>query len=247
MILPTMTWKEMHDGLVQDAKKVQIRIDKVCPKVVKLFKKTKSFPTWYIDDYKIPATNNQYFIFYYAGNTNEIEKPRYSSFTFVFSGKQRFVISGMKMGYQHTPKCETVMLPQIHAYTSHFFQRYNERFLHKEDLTPNEIAGLFFVRNPFPIPITLNEDVNKNYKVHSEFNQIGIRVKDGFCFTQSALEGKESEDGIPEHDRVDAMLVLYTTFMNEADMSETQKVAIDKEHLETWKRCMEVLQKGVKL
>ncbi len=59
-----------------------------------------------------------------------------------------------------------------------------------------------------------------------------MRVQDGFCFTQSAIEGEESENGIHEHDRVGAMLILYTTFMNEADMSDTQRVAINKEHLE---------------
>ena len=242
MILPSMTWKEMYDGLAQDAKKVQIRIDKTYPIAVKYFKKTRSFPTWYIDEYKIPATNNQYIIFYYVGNAYEIEKPHYTSFSFVFSGKQRFVLRGMQMGYRHTPKCETVMLPQIHAYTSHFFQRYNERFLHKEMLTPNEIAGLFFLRNPIVMPIMLNEEVNKNFKEHGAHNDRGMRVQDGFCFTQTAIEGEESEDGIHEHDRVDAMLILYTTFMNEADMSDTQRAAINKEHFETWKRCMEDLQ-----
>ena len=39
MILPSMTWKEMYDGLAQDAKKVQIRIDKTYPIAVKYFKK----------------------------------------------------------------------------------------------------------------------------------------------------------------------------------------------------------------
>ena len=143
------------------------------------------------------------------------------------------------MGYKHTPKCEIVMLPQIHAYTSHFLQRYNERFLHKDALTPNEIAGLFFVRNRLPTPITLNEEININFREHGAHNDIGMHVQDGFCFTQTAIEGKESEDGIHEHDRVDAMLILYTTFMNELDMSDTQRTVINKEHFETWKRCME--------
>ncbi|SEE30208.1 hypothetical protein [Prevotella sp. lc2012] len=239
-----MTWKEMYDGLEDDAQKVQIRIDKSYPKAVKAFKKSRTFPAWYIDEYKIPATNNQYIIFYYAENAAEVEKPHNSSFCFVFSGKQRYVIRGMQMEYQHTPKCETIMLPQIHAYTSHFFQRYNERFLHKDNLSPNEIAGLFFVRNPFPIPIMLNEDVNKNYKKHGEHNDRGMRVPDGFCFTRTAIEGCESEDGIHEHDKVDAMLILYTTFMNESDMSDSQRDAINKEHFKTWMHCMVELRKG---
>ena len=241
MILPSMTWKEMYDGLATDARKVQIRIEKLYPKAVKIFKKTRTFPTWYIDEYIIPATNNQYIIFYYAGNASEVEKPRYSSFSFVFVGNHRYIIRGMQMGYQHTPKCETIMLPQIHAYTSHFFQRYNERFLHKDKMSSNEIAGMFFIRNPFPMPIMLNEEVNKNYKEHGDHNDRGMRVQDGFCFTQTAIDGEESKDGIREHDRVDVMLILYTTFMNEYDMSDSQIAAINKEHFETWKRCMDEL------
>lgn len=33
MILSSMTWKEMYDGLATDAQKVQIRIEKSYPKV----------------------------------------------------------------------------------------------------------------------------------------------------------------------------------------------------------------------
>lgn len=237
-----MTWKEMYDGLAADVPKIRIRMEKSYPKAVKMFKKSRSFPTWYIDDYKIPATNNHYIIFYYAGSASEIDKPRCSSFCIVFNGNQRYVIKGMLMAYQHTPKSETIMLPQIHAYTSHFFQRYNERFLHKDNLLPNEIAGLFFVRNPLLMPIMMTEDVNKNYKEHGEHNDRGMRIPDGFCFTQTAIEGRESEDGIHEHDKVDAMMILYATFMNEYDMSDTQRAAINKEHLETFKRSIKELQ-----
>lgn len=229
----------MYEGLVADAPKVQIRAEKFYPKAVKFFKKSRSFPAWYIDEYKIPATNNQYIIFFYAGNVSDIEKPNYSSFCVLFSGKQRFILKGMMMGYKHSHKCESVILPQIHAYTSHFFQRYNERFLHKEKLTPNEIAGLFMVRNPIRVPILLNEEINMHMKEYGEHNDRGMRVQDGFCFTRTAIEGKESEDGVREHDRVDAMLILYTTFMNESDMSDNQRTAINKEHFETWKRCLD--------
>jgi len=93
------------------------------------------------------------------------------------------------------------------------------------------------------MPIMLNEKVNRNFKEYGEQNDRGMRVPDGFCFTQTAIEGKESADGIREHDEVDAMLILYTTFMNESDMSDTQRTAINNEHLETLKRCMEDIRK----
>ena len=104
MILPSMTWKEMYDGLETDAPKVQIRIEKSYPKAVRIFKKSRKFPTWYIDEYTIPATNNQYIIFYYAETICEVEKPRYSSFCFVFIDNQRYVIREMQ-GWQGTDDC----------------------------------------------------------------------------------------------------------------------------------------------
>jgi len=249
MILPSMSWKEMFDAIGADVPKVNIRVDKIRPKAIKFFRKSTSFPVWYIDEYKIPATNNLHVIFFYAGNIREIEKPRYQSFCIVFSGNQRYVIRGARMGYKHTPNSDIYMLPQIHAYTSHFLQRYNERFLHnfnRELLSTNEIAGLFFVRNSGTcIPININEEVNRNYKKHGGHNDKGMRVKDGFCFTQTAIDGEESEDGIREHDRVDSMLILYTTFMNESDMSKTQISAINKEHLDIIRLCMEDLRTKV--
>ena len=243
MILPSMSFKEMHDGLVADSKKVQIRIDKTHPKVVKIFKKSRSFPVSYIDEYRIPATNNLYVTFYYAANAIEAGKPHYAPFCIVFSGNQRFVIRGMSMGYRHTPNSNMVMLPQIHAYTSHFFQRYNERFLHKANVTANEVAGMYFIRNTEVMPIMLNEDVNRNFREHGQHNDRGMRVRDGFCFTQTAIEGEESADGIRENDRVDAMAIIYTTFMNEFDMTDTQRTAINKGHFETWIHCLEDIGK----
>ena len=239
MILPSMTLKEMYDALNADARKVQIRIEKILPKAIRQFKKLRTFPAMYVDQYRIPSTNNEYILFFYAGNVSEAEQPRYSSFNIFYSDRQRFVMRGMKMGYQHTPKSELVMVPQIHVYTSHFFQRYNERFLHREELSPNEIAGLYFVRNKQMAQIKLNEAINKRFEEYGEFNY-GMRVDDGFCFTQFALEGKESDDGISEHDIVDAMVFIYKTYVNESMMNDTQQIAIEKEHFETFTRGMEI-------
>lgn len=238
-----MSIKEMYDALAVDARKVQIRMEKNYPKVVKMFMKSRSFPASYIDEYTIPSTNNHYILFFYASDVSEVKKPHYASFCVVFNGNQRFVIKRMMMGYKHTPMSEMVMLPQIHAYTSHFFQRYNERFLHKDNMTTNEIAGMFFVRNVFPMPIMLNEDVNRKFKEYGKNNDRGMRVHDGFCFTQTAIEGKESENGDRNKDIVDAMVIIYTTYMNESDMTDNQIAAINNEHLKTWIRCMEDLRR----
>ena len=89
----------------------------------------------------------------------------------------------------------------------------------------------------------LNEDINRNYKEYGIYNDYGMRVPDGLCFTQTAIEGKESEDGIRENDIIDAMVIIYTTFMNEHNLTDTQKAAINKVHLNTWMNCLEDIAK----
>jgi len=233
-----MTYKEVYDELDKDKFKIKLRMEKFYPKVVKEFKKSRSFPAMHVEDYKIPATNNHYVIFYYAENANEIEKPYCTYFGVVFSDKQRFVLSPMEIRYQHTPKCDFVNMPQVHVFTSHFLQRYNERYLHNDNLTANQVAGMYLLRNRDVITVSMNEEINKNFKEYGESNKHGVRVHDGFCFTKAALQYKPSEDGVREHDKLYAMMYLYTTFVSERELTDGQKDAIDKEHLELLKYCM---------
>lgn len=240
LLLQSMTCREMFDEIAADYQKIKIRISKMHPRVVKIFKRSKKFPNWYVDEYKIPATNNHYIIFYYAGNINKTEQPHYTVFCITFNENQRFVINPLQVPYKHTPYSEIINMPQLHVYTSHFFRRYNERFLHKKELTANEIAGLYFIRNRRShVPIDMNEEINRNFKKYGKFNDKAMRVPDGLCFTRFIYECKVNSNDTQENEKPDANLVLYTTFINESDMSNSQRDAIDKEHFETFKRFME--------
>jgi len=236
MIVLSMSVKEIYDCIVADAHKIQVRIDKMLPKAVREFKKKRTFPVWYIDEYTIPSTNNKHIIFFYAGKESEVERPHYQSFCVVFDDNQRYLIRALSMGYKETIDSEMVMLPQIHSYTSHFLQRYNERYLHNEKLSANEIAGLFFIKNPRPFPIKLNDEINCNFKKYGEFNNLGVRVNGGFCFARTGFQRIKTDI---EAKTADGMLMIYTTFVNDLDMSDEQRNAIDKECLDTLKRCEE--------
>ena len=54
----------------------------------------------------------------------------------------------------------------------------------------------------------------------------GFVVTDGFCCTNSCLEGTLSENRAD--DKVDAMLVIFTTFISKNEMSEKQYESIKK-------------------
>lgn len=234
MILPSMTYKEMYDHLAADKQKVDIKKAALLPKAVKAFRKELRFPAWLLYEYKIPATNNQYIIYFYAENRVCAEKPIVDSFCILFDQKKRFIIKWGASGYKHTLDAPIKAIRQIHAYTSHFLQRYNERILKDESLSPNEVACRYLSRNTIAMPLQQNDDINRNHEQYGEYGQYAFRVKDGICFARSVVERIMSEDGDRHKDKVDAMLILYTTFMKESKMSDSQRNAIFKEHLEKW-------------
>lgn len=239
MILSTMSYKEMYDHLAADKQKVDIKKDCLRPKAIKAFRKASRFPAWELYEYKIPATNNQYIIYFYAESRTCVEKPEVGSFCIIFDRKKRFIIQWLAGGYKHTLDSSLMLIRQIHAYTSHFLERYNERILKYSSLTPNEVACRYLSRNKNAMPIQQNEEINRNHEQYGDTGQQAFRVRDGICFTQSVVEGIMSEDGDRHKDKVDAMLILYTTFMNESKMTDSQRNAIFKEHLEKWTQFWE--------
>ena len=140
MILPSMTCKEMYDNLAKDLKKVQIKEGYLQPKAVREFKKEKRFPAWRWYEYTIPATNNKYIIFFYAESRFVVEKPKVNYFSIVFDRGKRYVLKWVAGAYKHTDDNSTKLIRQVHAYTSHFLERYNERFFKDESLTINDVA-----------------------------------------------------------------------------------------------------------
>ena len=46
----------------------------------------------------------------------------------------------------------------------------------------------------------------------------------------SGIQGDINEEGDLRNDKVDAMGIVYTTFMNESDMKDTQLATINKAH-----------------
>ena len=103
MILPSMTYKEMYDHLAADKQKVDIKKDYLLHKAIKNLKKASRFPAWELYEYKIPASNNQYIIYFYAESRTRADKPEVSSYCILYNGKQKLVIKWGAGGYKHTP------------------------------------------------------------------------------------------------------------------------------------------------
>lgn len=228
MLTTRMSCKEMFDNLVADKEKIDLKEKYLLSKAIKELKKKNSFPAHVKYEYKIPATRNNYIIFFYAANRHSVENPKVNHFCELFDdNNKRFILKWGVSPYSHCENSKPTLLRQIHAYTSHFFQRYKERFLKDESLMANDVACRYFSRNGndyFPIDITT--DINNNIEKYGMVGKKGFVVTDGFCCTNSCLEGTLSENRAD--DKVDAMLVIFTTFISKNEMSEKQYESIKK-------------------
>ena len=237
-----MTYKEMYDHLAKDVFKVRIKQENLLPKAIRLLKKERRFPVWRYYEYTAPITNNKYIIYFYAESRFHINKPTVGSFAVLFCENKRYVVQWVAGGYKHTKDGSLIAIRQIHAYTSHFFRRYNERHLKNESLDANDVACAFLAGNQLRIPICMNEEINRSLEKYGEGAKYGYQVRDGFCFADSWVEGVESADGDRHNDQVDAMLVLYKTFMDKLGLADSQKIAIDKEKQDVIRRTIQDLQ-----
>lgn len=236
----------MYDHLCSDKKKLEYKKEYYLPKAIKEFRKACQFPCWKWYEYKIPSSNNKYIIFYYAENPNCIDNPKVDLFADVFFERQRFVVKWGGGGYKHTENSPIKLIRQIHAYTSHFLHRYNERVLKDNTLSSNDVACRYFSRNTFEMPIEIDEDINKHIEEYGEHARQGFLVQDGVCFTQAGLEGNFHGNERQDNDRVDAMLVVYTTFVSKYQITNDQNLAVLKKSWERWNQSYLALMKEAK-
>ena len=237
MLVPSMTYKEMYDNLAMDYEKIEIKIDQLKSKAIKRLRKVHVFPAVEMFSYRIPSSNNLYNIFFYAGSRDGINNPIADFYCIFPIEKKQFYVRWIAGGYRHTPASDIKLVRQLHVYTHHFFARYNERIMNGPDRDIDIIACLYFGRNREMIPIKVNEEINRNYDKYGCSGRQAFRVKDGFCFTRSTVEGTMDEVDA-NNDRVDSLCFVYTTFMNESSMSGVQRRAINSEHLLTLSRFM---------
>ena len=218
MIVANMNLHEVYDTLMSEMQKLDWKRDALRSKAVKEMNRQMSSrhlalplcpaKNYVLYDYKIPSSNNQYIIYFYRENPFG---PILSGYLCVlYDGTKRFII-----------KWTDWRSPAIHVFTSHFLQRYKERFLKQPELTANEVVVTFLSRNFNMKPMTVDERINKHIEKYGEFAGEGFLVPDGFCFK---LSGKEYLDG-----KASVGISFFTTFMPLSDMSRSQREAIFEE------------------
>lgn len=240
MLLPSMTYKEMYDCLAADFDKVKLKKEYLLPRVIREFKKEMKFPAWKWYEYTIPATGNKYIIFFYAETRSDVENPKVDSFCIVFDNSNNRYVFKCSVGLWVTDGGESSVIREVQVYTSHFFDRYKERWFKDTSLSSNETACRYFSRNEEgKMPIEMNEDINRHLEKYGGGARFGYRVRDGFCFAMTDQQRVKSEDG----DRPIAQLEIYKTYMDKAEMAESQLEAIDQSYYEALFRYEQVIQK----
>ena len=236
MITAGMTSKEKYDHLGEDLEKVRYRMAYYRPKVIKEFKKSFAFPAWKTYDYTVQESNNKYVLVYYVENQFQIDNPKEIFFLDYHNGKEYDVVRWVAQPYRQTPDSPMKLVRVLHVYDSHFLQRYKERFLKDMTLNANEVASRFLSRNDVIVQIDLSEEMNRNIEKYGELGQWGYKVKDGMCFAKTVIEGIESEDGDVKKNKVDAICILFKTFVTESIMSDNQNFAISRETWDKWNK-----------
>lgn len=235
----------MYDHLALDFEKIKIKKECLLPKTIREFKKERRFPAWKWYEYTVPATNNKYIIFFYVDNRFSVEKPKVEHFCVTYDNYKRYIIRCGVRGF--VPEGGNLMLlRELQVYTSHFFDRYKERWMDKElrfkdmSLNVNDVACVYFSRNnAHAMPVEMNDEINKHLEKYGEGARYGYRVRDGFCFTMTDMQSK---NGNSKNEPI-AQWVIYKTFMNESDLADTQLSAIDKSYYEAWLRYQQTMQK----
>ncbi len=200
-----MNLHEVNTNLMKDKQKLDWKRDSLFPKAAKEIQRQGNYPAWVMYDYKLPASNNQYIIYFYAERPHDVIVGDY--LCVLFDDNKRFVIKHIDTA-----------IPEIHVLTSHFLQRYNERFLKQPQLNANEVAVRYLTRNSTMRPMAIDERINKNIDDYGEYAGEGFLVADGFCFK---LSGEEQLHGQPP-----IRIGLFTTFMPRSEMSDTQRQAL---------------------
>ena len=227
----------MYDNLVADRPKIEIKIEYLRSKAIKELKKARKFPAVVTYKYKIPATLNEHIIYFFAESRFYVDKPTANSFFPLFHNKSRYAITTNKA--VHKSEGEFLLIKCVEAYSSHFFDRYNERFLKDNTLGRNEIIALFFGRNKYFLHFKMNEDINRNFEKYGTSGQLGSRIRDGYCFTDCEQFGVLCRDKILNQDVPKAVSKFYKTYINESDMHESQTEAIKKGELERRKSLID--------
>lgn len=227
MIVPSMSNLEICDALFADRGKLTIRAKTLIPKMAKQFKKERKFPAWKWEEYTHQESHNRYLITFYAPSLERADNPEIHFVAFLEDDRQQIIAHWGCWMYRINDSTDAFATRYIGYYCGHFFSRYRERIWNGVKMSRYELICRYFSRNIQPIPLQLNEEIQRNYKKYGELAEYAFQVPDGTCFIRHWNEGDETTIGKKDCNFIS--VVCYCTFVNGGMMTDTQNSAINKE------------------
>lgn len=177
MIVPTMTSEELAKEIISDFKHVTAKTKHLMKQTHKVAVRSKNKHHQQMFEYKSPL-DNKWLIFINYHVKNPIFVP-------VIYYINRFGLNGIMVSqnevkdqYFHIRGRTTIQQDMYH-YTSHFLQRYNERFLQNNDMSKLDLLKHFIKQNQFIQARTAPDTEKYKNPIYGKFNDgIGFGDKE---------------------------------------------------------------------
>ena len=185
MLLPTMTYEEIYRAIRNDFRDVLDYYNKTLkPKVCKSAQKSSKYPWYKFDLYIHPKSHNKYFYFSIVKKHSLWKEPEQTVFC-EYEGKGGKEIITVAI-WKDRRTFQPALI--ISVFQAHFFKRYQERFIKKDELEIDKIP-IFLARNKGSLQIS-SEAVSAKELLKDEpgYNNAALLNLDGLCLGKVSIE-----------------------------------------------------------
>lgn len=197
MLLSTMTYEQIYREIKNDFRDVHDYYEHTLkPKVCKSALKSKLYPWRKFDFYTHPQSRNNYIYFSIVKKHSLWETPECIVFC-DYEGKYGKEIITIAIWKDRITFKPTII---ISVFQAHFFKRYFERFVKKNEAEIDKIA-IFLARNAYSLPLSA-EAVSTNELLKDEPGYINTALLniDGLCLGKINNENRN--------------IIIYKTFLS---------------------------------
>lgn len=177
MIVPSMTYEEIHVEMIKDGIDVLIKIFAFRKQFDREVLKSCRFPVIRSYDFVTKERKNKYNVTFKAKKRSHRRNPVFTIYTVFDRPEGKYAAT-------------TVDFKSVVVYPPHFFKRYRERILKDDTISNKNLIKLFF-RNDWGFHGTL---VNKNFEeVYQSYEDVAPNEKvsfvaaltEGYCFGEN--------------------------------------------------------------
>lgn len=218
MIVDSTSIQQIFREMRQDSISVKFRLQKEIRRAVKALDDkqpsicvagTSFRPFIYTIPHRVPSTQNNYILYYYA--------PSMSSR--MITGLGSILVYNNHFGQRNNLVMGNCVdqgedYPVIYEFTGHFLARYRERFLKNDTLSTDEVLVTYVERNRSGVSVEMNADMNPKWAEYG--SKYALKVDDGITFLS---HGELTVDGCR------SVFICNKTFVSNDMLTHSQNKA----------------------